>query len=341
MTLAHRSPTSGPGTPRVEVGIPTLGQRAYVHEAIASVLAQTFTDWRLIVSVNEVSPGEDFSRYDDPRIEIIRTTEPLGSYGNKNAIARASTAPYLAFLDDDDLWEPEFLERRVRALDEHPECAFAFSTYTELDADGREISRGPAPFAPAGVLTQAQLLQELLAPASQRRIYTIMLTTLVRRSAFDAVGPYFDETLPIIGDYELWLRLASRYPAVFLHTWDAAYRRHPQQESLRARLGGEFLDVHERLDAILGIDLAYLKPDAKELEWQRADWLLSLALDGGSAGARRRALSTLGEVAALSPRYLVDRRLPAILGTVVLGRAMTPFLMPIRSFLRRRNVRGV
>jgi glycosyltransferase involved in cell wall biosynthesis len=340
MTLAPQSPDSRSGMPRVDVGIPTLGQRAYVHEAIASVLAQTFTSWRLIVSVNDVARGEDFSRYDDhPRIEILRTAEPLGAYGNKNVIARASTAPYLAFLDDDDLWEPEFLQRRVQALDEHPQCAFAFSTYTEIDAEGRRTSRGPEPFAPAGVLTQTELLQELLAPPSERRIYTIMLTTLVRRSAFEAVGPAFDETLPIIGDYELWLRLASRYPAVFLHTWDAAYRRHPGQDSQSARLGAEFLAVHERLDSILGSDLAYLKPGAKELERQRADWLFSQALDGGGAGARRRAASAFVAVAGSSPRYLVDARLPAVLGTVVLGRAMTPVLRPVRSYLRRRSLR--
>ena len=75
-----------------------------------------------------------------------------------------------------------------------------------------------------------------------------MLTTLVRRSTLDAAGAAFDESLPLMADYELWIRLASRAPAGFLHSWDAFYRWHGSQESRAVRAGPEFLEILDRLD---------------------------------------------------------------------------------------------
>ena len=234
-----------------------------------------------------------------------------------------------------------FLERRVEVLEDNPGCGFVFSTFAEIDAQGAEIGRGPEPFVPAGIQSPETMLGELLAHPYERRIDTFMLTTLVRRSALQAVGPAFDESFPVIADYELWLRLASRYPVVYLHSWDASYRRHPQQESHGRRLEREFLDVLDRLDTILVGDLAHLRPDRETIERQRATWLLSLALDVGGRGERRAAAAMLVEIGSLSPRYLVDLRMPAILGTLLLGRAMVPLISTLRSLLQRRSARRV
>lgn len=325
-------------TPRVDVGIPTAGHRKYVHEAIASVRAQTFSNWRLILSVNDIGQGEDLTGYaEDDRIEIRPTGAALTAYGNKNAVIRASTAPYLALLDDDDLWDPGFLERRVQVLDSNPDCAFVFSTFIEMNADGAEIGRGLEPFAPPGIYQPETLVPAFLAHPSERRIYTAMLTTLVRRSALQAVGPAFDESLPIIADYELWLRLGSRYPAAYLHSWDAYYRRHPGQDTHRTQLGHEFLDVLDRVESMLVGDLAHLRPDRRELDGQRALWLLSLALEAAERGERRAAASMLADAVRLSRLHLFDRRVPAIVAGVVLGRVVAPLISSVRSYRHRRR----
>ena len=149
--------------PLVEVGIPTAGRRGYLHEAIECVRAQTFSDWRLIVSVNDIGePGEDLTRFaGDDRIEVRHTGAPLSPYGNKNAILRAATARYVALLDDDDRWDPRFLERRVELLERHPDCGFVFSTHVDIDGDGADVGRG-VPFGPPGVYAPEQLMPELL-----------------------------------------------------------------------------------------------------------------------------------------------------------------------------------
>ena len=327
-------------TARVDVGIPTAGRRKYIHEAIDSVRAQTFTDWRLIVSVNDVGPGEDLSAYaGDDRIEVRHTGSALTAYGNKNAVIQASTAPYLAILDDDDIWDPGFLERRVEVLDSNPDCAFVFSTFIEVNAEGAEVGRGLEPFAPPGVYAPETMMPALLAHPSERLIFTAMLTALVRRSALQAVGPAFDESLPIIADYELWLRLASRYSAGYLHSWDASYRRHPAQDTHRTRLAPEFLDVLDRVDSMLVGDLAHLRPERGETDSHRAQWLLSIALDAAEQGERRAAASTLADVVRLSPRRLFDRRIPGIVAGIALGRVATPLIASTRLYFHRRRNR--
>ncbi len=328
-------------TARVDVGIPTVGQRSYIHEAIASVRAQTFSDWRLIISVNHVGTSEDLSAYEeDARIEVRDTGTALTAYGNKNAVIRAATAPYLAILDDDDFWDPGFLERRVSLLDGNPDCAFVFSTFSEVNAEGTVVGQGLAPFAPPGIYPPEELMPALLEHPSERLIYTAMLTTLVRRTALEAVGPSFDESLPLIADYELWLRLASRYPGAFLHSWDAYYRRHPAQDIHETRPAAQFLDVLDRVDSMLVGELAYLRPDPRELDRQRARWLLSPALDAAERGQRRAAAKLLADVGRLSPRALLDRRVPGIAAGVVLGRAATPLISRARLLFHRRRNRG-
>ena len=325
--------------PLVEVGIPTAGRRGYLHEAIESVRAQTFPSWRLVVSVNDIGePGEDLSRYaDDERIEVRHTGGALGPYGNKNALVRAGSARYLALLDDDDRWGPQFLERRVDLLERHPECGFVFSTHVEVDGAGVEVGRGFEAFGPPGVYRPDELMPELLAHISVRRIFTPMLTTLVRRSALEAVGGGFDESLSLVADYELWIRLAARFPVGYLHSWDAYYRWHSAQDSHVRRSGREFLEILDRLDRIVPGDRRALLPPPGELRRQRALWRLSIALDELEAGRRRPAAALLARALRESPGRGLDPRAPAVAAGVALGRPFRPVISRMRARADRRR----
>ena len=192
----------------MDVGIPTHGRPAFVREAIESVLAQTFGDWRLAIS--EDGPGggpvrEAVEPYlGDERISYIATGEHVGAAGNMSRLLQRGDAPYVILLHDDDLWEPEVLERRVRFLEGHPGCGFVFSGHFDIDGDGRRI--GSAEFR----LAEGVYPPETLAPMMLRaNVMDIMDSVLVRRSAYDAVGPEFDASLPRVYDWEMWARLAA------------------------------------------------------------------------------------------------------------------------------------
>ena len=109
-------------TPLVSVVIPTYNQPAFLREALASVFAQTFGDFEIIV-VNDGSTddtGEQLEQYGD-RIRVI-TQENQGIGRARNRGMDAATGRYIAFLDHDDLWHPAKLESQVAYMREHPEC---------------------------------------------------------------------------------------------------------------------------------------------------------------------------------------------------------------------------
>src|SRR5262245_45992679 len=122
--------------PIVDVGIPTLGNCPYIFEAIESVLSQTFTAWRLVISEN--GTGNPLLRrrlepyLKDPRVNHLVTGEKVGLGTNHNNIIRAGSAPYVGILHDDDRWQPEFLERRVAFLEAQRTCGFVFSGHVVI-----------------------------------------------------------------------------------------------------------------------------------------------------------------------------------------------------------------
>ena len=117
--------------PPVDVGIATWGTSAYLGAAVDSVLSQTHGNWRLRVSHDGPDdPGarETLAPYlDDPRISYSARERRLGAAGNKTWLINEGTAPLVALLDHDDVWDPEFLARRVSFLSAHEACGSAFS----------------------------------------------------------------------------------------------------------------------------------------------------------------------------------------------------------------------
>ncbi len=109
--------------PHVSVCIPTYEPNAtYLQEAIECVFAQTYTDWELVVhddgsKADVRAMMEKFLK--DPRVRFVRSTERLGIGGNWNATAALANAPVIAYLFQDDLWAPRYLERALAAFTAH------------------------------------------------------------------------------------------------------------------------------------------------------------------------------------------------------------------------------
>lgn len=118
--------------PRVSVIIPTYRHAAYVGETIASVLAQTFRDFELII-VNDGSPDNtaDVLRPLIRSNACIRYVEQSngGQASARNHGLRLAQGEFLAYLDDDDLWPPDKLAWQVPLLECHPEAAFVYGAH--------------------------------------------------------------------------------------------------------------------------------------------------------------------------------------------------------------------
>lgn len=130
---------------RVLIGIPTFNRPQFVQEAVRSVVGQTFTDWRAVVSDN-ASAGETratirnfVAGLGDSRVSFHQQEQNLGEYGQGRYFlgeARADGCDYFAILHDDDTLVPSYLESAVAALDGHPGMSLFVCNPFVMTADG-------------------------------------------------------------------------------------------------------------------------------------------------------------------------------------------------------------
>ena len=319
----------------MDVGIPAHGRPVFLAEAIRSVLSQDHEELRLVV-LDDSEDGQIESEVvrwaDDTRLEY-RRTEPTSAMRAMTELIGAGNAPYFAFLHDDDRWAPGFLSRRVEFLERHRECAFVFSGHVDIDADGRVIGRTPPPF-PEGVVPQAVLVPEML----QRSVVGVMHSVLCRRSALERAGPWLDESIPRLFDWELWLRVALAGPAGCLATQDPEYRAHSDQMSSGPGSGRDFAELFHHADRLVAERAPELALDPGQRARRDARVALSVAVDMLLADDPRAARRAVGNsLAADLPVALTDRRLPGILLGLALGRPGRAAFSRARSALYRRR----
>jgi glycosyltransferase involved in cell wall biosynthesis len=326
-----RAPPTGVS---VDVGIPTYGSPTYLGEAIESVLGQTRADWRLLISEDGAGSPEVAAvvgRYaSDGRIGFRSTGTHVGAAANLTGLIREGTAPYVAILHDDDRWEPGFLDARVRFLDAEPECGLVFSGNTDIDARG--ATTGRSSFSLAEGLQE----RESFVPLLFGRNVISAPTVVVRRSAFEALGRGFDERFPVMYDYEMWLRLALRFPVGFLARWDAAYRRHDRQTTFLARgTGAEWLRLLDHFDELAAAVPGRLRVSDR----RRSAAFLSAALDALEDRRPADAWQLTTSALRAHPPSVLDPRLCAALAGLALGPLSPPLLGRARRFTHRRGIR--
>lgn len=205
--------------PKVSVIIPTYNRAHYIRETIDSVLAQTYPDYEIIV-VDDGSTDKtaEVLKHYNGRIRYYCFPENKGISAARNFAIEQARGKYIAFLDDDDLWMPEKLEKQVAVLENNPELAFVCSGAYVIDAHGEVTAR----WCRAGAQETFECLYD--------QNFVLNLTVILRRECFAAVGG-FDPKLPSTQDYDLWLRLAKRYKFSYVDSCLAKYRLHPQNLS--------------------------------------------------------------------------------------------------------------
>lgn len=217
--------------PKVSVVIPVYRQAHYVAAAIASVLAQTLEDIEIIV-VDDGSPddvaGAVARASSDRRITLIRQ-ENKGLAGARNSGLAAATGDFLCFLDADDTYEPEKLEKQVRLLESSPDLGWAYCDIITTSATGEPLEEqfriADQPRELSGDIF-GSLLQGGFFPPH---------TVMVRRSVLQQEGG-FDPVLGGHADYELWLRISGAgHRAGFIPEPLVRYRTHGESMSKDGR----------------------------------------------------------------------------------------------------------
>lgn len=212
-----------------------------IAETIRSVQAQTVSDWEMII-VDDGSSDEtvQVSRsFDDRRIRVIQNPHSGLPAVARNRGIEEARAPYIAFIDADDMWRPAFLEKELAALNENGvtlvHCAW------DLLEDG--VTRPEPPRSPEPVLGPPRLLPELV-----RQNFVSCCAVTVHREALLKVG-MFDPDPGLRGpeDFDLWLRLAPH--SVFRQIPEplliVRVRRDSLTANLRGRVSGDILALRK------------------------------------------------------------------------------------------------
>lgn len=237
-------------TPTVSVILPVHDGAATLREAVASVLAQTLADLELIV-VDDASTDETLdvlASFHDARLEVMSLPRCGPGPSRNRGVARAAS-DLIAFIDADDVWLPGKLAAQAAALRDAPDAAVAYCWTEFVDEHGRHLYQAQPRFE--GDVYEAMLTRNFIDSGSN---------TLLRKAPFLAVGG-FDETLPVVEDWDLYLKLAPRHPFVCVPELFVQYLQSTTSLSNRIELMEAcFWRVSDRAFADAPASLRHLRP---------------------------------------------------------------------------------
>lgn len=199
--------------PLVSVIMPSWNRAFTIGEAIQSLLEQSYGNWELIVcdDASEDRTADVVRGFDDPRIRYMKFLKSNGA-GARNKGLGWARGEYIAYLDSDNLWHPQFLDMMIRRLLATPGSAIAYAAYLDTEMVGGRVELADVPrpaFRP--IRLNSRNFMDLNSIVHHRRIY-------------DWMGG-FDNDLPRLQDWDLALRYTSIFRPVFVNHVGVFYRR--------------------------------------------------------------------------------------------------------------------
>lgn len=209
-------------TPGFDVVMPLYNKRAYVEDAIRSVLAQAELHALIVVDDGSTDGSADkveaLAR-DDARIRLLRQSN-AGVSAARNRGVYASSADYVAFLDADDLYLPGFLQQIAALAGRYPEAALLGTAYRRFSGEADTALNTPAP----GLAPEPGRLVPAFFEEWSRGSFIFTSSICVLRQALLDLGTLFPEGERLGEDQDVWFRLAERYPVAVSARALALYR---------------------------------------------------------------------------------------------------------------------
>lgn len=228
---------------KVSVIVPAYNAEHYLRETVASVQAQTYANWELVI-VNDGSKDgtgalADRLAAEDARIQVVHQ-ENAGLSGARNSGLTAAFphAQYLLFLDADDVLEPAALDTLASLLTDHPAAPAAYGLARYINSEGqairlneaeefgrlrRSVQAGRLVTHPAGEATNFSMLV-------YRNVILTPGMVLLRKAALEQAGA-FDTKMSPTADWDMWLRIARQGGMLLTNSVVLSYRRHEHNMS--------------------------------------------------------------------------------------------------------------
>jgi glycosyltransferase involved in cell wall biosynthesis len=235
--------------PTVSIITRTKNRPVLLARAFASVLSQTFQEWQLIVVNDGGSRSEielltrQYERAFAGRLQVVHNERSLGMESSSNVALRRATGDFVIVHDDDDSWRPTFLERTVGFLEQpenHKFVAVASSCVVirEEIVDSRVKKLAEEPWGlSAGPVDATDLVRGNVVPP---------ICLLIRKAAIDVIGE-FNESLPVLGDWDFNLRLLAIGDLGTIAESLAYHHRRPHDDGTYAN---SFVSTHEEFNVL-------------------------------------------------------------------------------------------
>jgi glycosyltransferase involved in cell wall biosynthesis len=266
--------------PQISVVVPAYNAEKTIKATVDSVLNQSFSDLELIV-VNDGSKDSTLdvlSNIKDPRLKVFSHSNS-GPQISRNRGIQEATGEYISFLDADDLWTPDKLESQFNALQANPDAAVAYSWTDWIDERDRFLRRGTHISATGDVFAKLLLIDFVESGSNP----------LIRRYALDAVGN-FDESLVGGQDWDMWLRLAAKFPFAVVSSPQILYRKYPNSNSWSNNVERQEIGFKRVIKKALSEAPDSVKRYQKDIISNRYKCLIVDALE--RPAGRKRALTT-------------------------------------------------
>ncbi len=200
--------------PKVSICIPTYNRKDYLKETLDSVFAQTYKDYEVIV-VDDGSTDGTKDMLDRSGYKLrYQWQANAGVAAARNVLIKLAKGEFIAFIDSDDLFLPNAIERLLGAIENESGNVIAYSSYLRIDPNGKVIGKCKRKLHNGYITTQLF-----------RSIFVHTLGSMFPKKILKDIGG-FDESLLVAEDYDLWLRLSLKHRFVALPEPTAKRRRH-------------------------------------------------------------------------------------------------------------------
>jgi glycosyltransferase involved in cell wall biosynthesis len=289
--------------PVVSVLLPVYNGADFLEEAISSVLSQSFEDLELIIRDDQSTDQSRniIRKFTDKRIVVAENDANLGLFGNINACLSLSSGHFVHLFSQDDIMHVDCLESQLESLLKYKEAGMVYCGTRAIDENGTVFADSSHDRTP--VFIDRNLYLSLSAHYGS--LSASISTVMIRREVLDDVGT-FNSNMKVAGDYDLWNKIADRYPIIRNPKIVTDIRAHKRQAT-NATMSG----------------LWYIKEEIGMMDWYRArlppeDWAAVL-----SFRTRTRAVTYWAWIL----RQLVNGRIhPAVSGVFAMAKGYNPIL---------------
>lgn len=195
----------------VSIVMPSYNTEKFIKESIESVLAQTYQNWELLIVDDCSKDNTDnvVSEFTDSRIKYFKNPQNSGAAVSRNRALREAKGKWIAFLDSDDLWKPDKLEKQIGFMEKN-NYHFSYTEYEEIDEAGNALGvklSGPDKITKAGMYNYCW-------PGCLTVMYDA-----------ETVGLIQIEDIKKNNDYAMWLKVCKKADCMLLKESLANYRK--------------------------------------------------------------------------------------------------------------------